>query len=283
MKIEKILCPLELERETGILISSSLFLANKFNAHLYFLNAIEKIETPILKVLGYEEKIEKLLEEEKKKREGMLKEITDKIKSEGINAYGIIRYGKAFSEILQFADEIKPDLIIMGVHESYGIEKFFIGSNTWRVIEGKKFPVLTIRKKIEKEFKKIIVPLDLSKISFNAIPYARFFKKKFNSNIYFLHILVILESMAKWESAKKMEEEIKKKMEEEIEKDEEIIVEKAPDAVSGILKIQKDLEADFIIMTTHGRGGIEKALFGSVTERIIRESEIPVLSIPPTF
>jgi len=283
MKIEKILCPIELEKETEVLISSSFFFAKKFKASLYFLNAIEKIEPPILKVLGYEEKIEKLLEEEKKKREETIKEITDKIKSEGIDTHGIVRYGKAFSEILQFADEIKPDLIIMGVQASYGIEKFFIGSNTWRVIESKKFPVLTTRKRIEKEFKRIIVPIDLSKISYNAIPYARFFKKRFNSKIYFLHILVILESMSKWESAKKMEEEIKKKMEEEIEKDEEIIVEKAPDATSGILKIQKDLEGDFIIMSTHGRGGIEKALFGSVTERIIRESEIPVLSIPPTL
>ncbi len=47
------------------------------------------------------------------------------------------------------------------------------------------------------------------------------------------------------------------------------------------MKTVEDISVDLIIMTTHGRGGVEKALFGSVTEKIIRSSEVPVLSLPP--
>ncbi|HXG61848.1 MAG TPA: universal stress protein [Planctomycetota bacterium] len=39
--------------------------------------------------------------------------------------------------------------------------------------------------------------------------------------------------------------------------------------------------ADLVAMSTHGRTGIERALFGSVTERVLRESVVPVLAIRP--
>lgn len=281
MKIKKILCPIEIEKESEILISSSSFLAKNLKAKLYLLNVVEKIETPLVKILGYEEKIEKFLKEEKEKREKEINKKIEELKKEGIEAEGKIKYGKASTQIIEFAEEIKPDFIIMGTQTTYGIESYFIGSTTWRVIERKKFPVLTTRVKIEKKPEVILVPVDLSPISFQAVSYANIMKEIFNSKIYFLHVLVILESMAKWEAAKKMEEEIKRKIGEEKKISGEIIIEKSPDAASGILKVQKDIKADMIIMTTHGRGGIEKALFGSVAERIIRESEVPVLSLPP--
>lgn len=281
MKIKKILCPIEIERESEILISSSLFLAKSLKAKLYLLNVVEKIETPLVKILGYEEKVEKFLKEEGEKREKEMNNKIEELKKEKIEVEGKIRYGKASAQIIEFAEEIKPDLIIMGTQTTYGIESYFIGSTTWRVIESKKFPVLTTRVKIEKKPEVILVPVDLSPISFQAVSYANIMKEIFDSKIYFLHVLVILESMAKWEAAEKMEEEIKKKIGQEKKISGEIIIEKSPDAASGILKACKDIKADMIIMTTHGRGGIEKALFGSIAERIIRESEVPVLSLPP--
>lgn len=39
-------------------------------------------------------------------------------------------------------------------------------------------------------------------------------------------------------------------------------------------------EADLIIMGSHGRHGLEKLLLGSTTERVIRQSSIPVLTVP---
>lgn len=281
MKIKKILCPIEIEKEPEILIFSSLFLAKNLEAKLYLLNVVEKIEAPLAKLLGYEEKIEKFLKEEGEKREKEINKKIEELKRKGIEAEGKIKYGKASLQIIEFAEEIKPDLIVMGTQTTYGIESYFIGSTTWRVIERKKFPVLTTRVKIEKKPQVILVPVDLSPISFQAVSYANLMREIFNSKIYFLHVLVILESMAKWEAAEKMEEEIKKKIGQEKKIPGEIIVEKSPNAASGILKVQKDIKADMIIMTTHGRGGIEKALFGSVAEKIIRESEVPVLSLPP--
>ncbi len=41
------------------------------------------------------------------------------------------------------------------------------------------------------------------------------------------------------------------------------------------------MNIDIVIMSTHGRGGLEKRIFGSVAERVIRESPVAVLCIPP--
>jgi nucleotide-binding universal stress UspA family protein len=47
-----------------------------------------------------------------------------------------------------------------------------------------------------------------------------------------------------------------------------------------INRVAKDAGADLIIMGTHGRTGVEHALLGSVAERVIRTSPIPVMVVP---
>lgn len=47
----------------------------------------------------------------------------------------------------------------------------------------------------------------------------------------------------------------------------------------GIVEAARGLACDLIIMGTHGRTGISHALMGSVTESVIRNSDIPVLAI----
>ncbi|MDR9467720.1 universal stress protein [Marinospirillum sp.] len=46
-----------------------------------------------------------------------------------------------------------------------------------------------------------------------------------------------------------------------------------------ILKAAEAIQADLIILGTHGRTGIEKVLVGSTAERVVRHSPIPVLTV----
>ena len=57
------------------------------------------------------------------------------------------------------------------------------------------------------------------------------------------------------------------------------IVEALP--VDGILQAARNISADLIVMGTHGRSGFNRLMLGSVAERILRASEIPVLTVPP--
>lgn len=49
--------------------------------------------------------------------------------------------------------------------------------------------------------------------------------------------------------------------------------------IDAILTAAQDLKADLIVMGSHGRGGINRLMLGSVTERTIRESDVPVLAV----
>jgi nucleotide-binding universal stress UspA family protein len=46
-----------------------------------------------------------------------------------------------------------------------------------------------------------------------------------------------------------------------------------------IVRYAEDEGCDLVIMGTHGRGGIDRLLLGSVTERVVRSSNVPVLTI----
>jgi len=49
----------------------------------------------------------------------------------------------------------------------------------------------------------------------------------------------------------------------------------------GILDAAKALPADLIVMGTHGRGGLDRLVLGSVTEKVLRKASCPVLTVPP--
>ena len=53
-------------------------------------------------------------------------------------------------------------------------------------------------------------------------------------------------------------------------------------AAEEILEIAEKEEADLIVMGTHGRKGIDRILFGSVAERVVKNSHLPVLTIRPS-
>ena len=53
------------------------------------------------------------------------------------------------------------------------------------------------------------------------------------------------------------------------------------DVATAILDFAGKKEADLIVLGTHGRGGLGKALLGSVAERVFRHSPVPVLTLGP--
>jgi nucleotide-binding universal stress UspA family protein len=52
-------------------------------------------------------------------------------------------------------------------------------------------------------------------------------------------------------------------------------------AAPEILSLAAERKIDLIVMGTHGRTGVKRFLLGSVAERVVRESPVPVLTIHP--
>jgi nucleotide-binding universal stress UspA family protein len=53
------------------------------------------------------------------------------------------------------------------------------------------------------------------------------------------------------------------------------------DSPREIVAVAKAIDADLVVMGTHGRTGLARALVGSVAERVVRTSPVPVLTVPP--
>jgi len=46
-----------------------------------------------------------------------------------------------------------------------------------------------------------------------------------------------------------------------------------------VLKLAEDKKSDLIVMSTHGRGGLGRLVFGSVADAVLRHSQVPVLLV----
>jgi nucleotide-binding universal stress UspA family protein len=51
------------------------------------------------------------------------------------------------------------------------------------------------------------------------------------------------------------------------------------DPASVIVEAAQAQNCDLIVMGTHGRGGLNRLLMGSVTEKVLRNSTVPVLAV----
>ena len=50
-------------------------------------------------------------------------------------------------------------------------------------------------------------------------------------------------------------------------------------AAEEIVKLAEETDADVVAMSTHGRSGVGRWIFGSVTERVLREGKTPLLLV----
>ena len=54
------------------------------------------------------------------------------------------------------------------------------------------------------------------------------------------------------------------------------------DDVAAVLDLAiREAAADLVVMSTHGRGGLGRSLFGSIADQLMRRAEVPVLLVPP--
>jgi nucleotide-binding universal stress UspA family protein len=140
----------------------------------------------------------------------------------------------------------------------------------------------------------ILVPIDFSIHSRNALKYAVPLAEKFDAKLRLVYVVeptiypadlgfgqVVLPGV---------EEELREKGEGELEaligKEIGKRVSASASVRSGnphqeILREAAETGADLIVVATHGHSGVEHMLFGSTAERVVRRSPVPVLIIRP--
>jgi nucleotide-binding universal stress UspA family protein len=145
------------------------------------------------------------------------------------------------------------------------------------------------------KYKKVLFCTDFSENSDYAFEFAFGIAKRDDGLLYILHVIPRIPNQEMLRTYVPVDTwvNIQKDLEEELDDSyKEHYTEKIEDAVryklvtkSGreneeILKFAKDEKVDIIVVGTHGRTGVEHVFFGSVAEKVLRESPFPVFVIP---
>ncbi|MBI3005521.1 MAG: universal stress protein [Ignavibacteriales bacterium] len=144
-----------------------------------------------------------------------------------------------------------------------------------------------------KTIKKILVPTDLSDLSFEAIELAKSLAKVYKARLFLLHTVDVVPVVSFPTVDFTLETALNDETEKAKDIVERIISEKLSDvddvaalirrgvAYEEIMKFVNEEGIDLIVMATHGRTGLPHIIMGSVAEKIVRHSHVPVMTVKP--
>ena len=138
--------------------------------------------------------------------------------------------------------------------------------------------------------KRIVVPIDFSEHSDYALEAAANLAKKYNSELFVLHMLELSSAILTTAGNAINEEAVfyyklaEQRFEEFLKKDYLEGVKVTPivkhfKVFSEVNDVANEHEANLIVMGSHGASGVKEVLVGSNTEKVVRHADIPVLVI----
>ncbi|KKO20274.1 MAG: universal stress protein [Candidatus Brocadia sp.] len=138
--------------------------------------------------------------------------------------------------------------------------------------------------------KKILCPVDHSECSYLALKYAISLALKDEAQLYLMHVIDVRlydTEIYKFSPYKLNEIDLNKTRED--------LIKSLPEGTSDVLNVETivvkgvpfqeiitaaaSINADIIVIGTHGRTGLSHAIMGSVAEKVVRKAPCPVLTV----
>lgn len=140
--------------------------------------------------------------------------------------------------------------------------------------------------------KRILVPIDFSEYSKNALRYAVPFAKQFEAELLLVYVVeptIYPSDFAFGQmGVPNLERELRERGKQELERLVKTYINgrvavrtmiRTGKPYHEIIMLAKEENVDLIIIATHGHSGVEHVLFGSTTEKVVRKSPCPVLTL----
>lgn len=211
-------------------------------------------------------------------------------------------FGDPLTEIQRAADETGAELIVAATHARGTIGRWAFGSVADDLARSTTVPMLVVRAKEEAiepapaMIDRILVPFDGSKLAEAALPLAVALAKRFGVPALVISaydpgpvgpIVTGVEPSYPVTAYAEIQNELESLANEAAAKAEAAFAAAGVSAMSSVklgpaaLTIEDAAAAgDLIVMTSRGRGGLARALLGSVAEKLIRDAKAPTLLVP---
>lgn len=273
------------------------FLARRFGAELVLFHAFSVDPALLAGPTGVAVDLaSRLLEEARRSAEESMRELRDRFPA----ARAVVEQAPAREGIVRAAQALRADLVCMGTHGRTGLPRLLQGSVAQHVVVHSPVPVLTVRRGQERppQVACILAPTDFSPAADAALPWADLLARVFGARLVLLHVvevtyelLVDLPPTAWGEAggetiARELEARARGQLEARAQRlgpSEHVLRTGLGAGLSRqlIIEVANEVGADLVVMGTHGRTGVERILFGSVAEHVIRTSPVPVLTVRP--
>ena len=142
------------------------------------------------------------------------------------------------------------------------------------------------------EIKKILCATDFSEGSLNSLPYAVDLAKRYGAKLYLIHVIYDVGRTSGWyvphvsldEMYKDMTKDAKAQLEKSFVDEmrgfkdiEHVVLTGIP--YQEISRFAEEKKIDLIVIGTQGRTGLDRMLFGSTAEQVVRHSPCPVMTV----
>ena len=252
--------------------------------------ALERVDIPEHDVYTF------ILKAENHHRD-VMESLSSELAEEGIEFEGYITRGKPSTKILEYAEASKGDLIIMGKRGLGLWGRFLVGSTTMAVLRKAHTPVLTVKPRADAEeirLERILVPYDINEEGSDALDYTLELALRVGASVDLLYVVRL--DLYTYETPATIIDELIEASQKELDKR----VEEARAKVDFRLEVEGHVQqglstavtiaehatkrgVDLIVTNTHSRGTLRRILLGSVSEKVIQEADVPVLTVKPAL
>lgn len=271
--MKKILVPTDFSEQAENALKVAVQLAKKYDSEIYLLHMLELpmqdfdvmnspsvVPEAMFFIKLAEQRFEALLAKE------FLK---------GVKVHDIVKNFPSFSGIVDTCHEHNVDLIVMGSYGASGFKEMFIGSNAEKVVRTSHIPVLVIKSSHDKfNIDRFVFASDFKKDNKETYRQATEFAKAFGAKMYLLMVNTANNFISTSEANRRIEDFIK----DYDFMDYTINIYNDESVEAGILNFAKEIDADLIGISTHGRQGIAHFFNGSIGEDVVNHAKRPVIT-----
>ena len=270
----KILVPVDFSKKSDSAVKMSAQIGKKIKSEIHLLHLVELPSGIVDMGAGSNFSIPASMMYLRKVKEKIIHLKNTFFDSDHIIKYSI-KFENPFEGITNYATKNDANLIVMGSKGVSDFEEMIIGSNTEKVVRTSNIPVIVVKTDTNKfKFKKLVFASNYDEE--NKVAFSDFlaFAKKFNSQIHLLKINTISNFESSYETHKK----IKNFIQDFNLKRKTITIYNDISLVKGIINFAKDIDADIIAITTHGRSGLSSLFNGSIAKSVSKNVLRPVIT-----
>lgn len=276
-------------------LPAALAICRLFDASLFLVSVLPARSA--LRVLPKGRTSGNPLEAGQAEMEGYLERLAGRAKGEGIRAEIYLASGPVAQALDMLANELDVDLLVMSTHGRSGVGRFMLGSAANATIQLSSRPVLLLRTQAlaaeeSPRVTRVLAPLDGSAFAEQVLPWLQAVSAVSSAEIVLLTIPEVSEP-AQFGSMYEAVDELRERAEANARRYVEDVAGQLKDhgvavrtLVTGsqpatvILDVAEREHVDLIMLATHGRGGMERLVLGSVADRVVHHASCPVFLLP---